>query len=109
MTIKGLQLPILGQPNPNDPKDVHLVGRYALGITWADGHSSIYPFDRLRLDDPAAAGAQPEQLTAAMSWPRDIQKASDRLRVTWSDGHVSLYPYGPLRALCRCAGCTGGH
>ena len=34
MTIKGLRLPILGQPNPNEPKDVHLVGRYALGVTW---------------------------------------------------------------------------
>ena len=41
MTIKGLFLPILGQPNPNEPTDIHLVGRYALGVTWADGHSSI--------------------------------------------------------------------
>jgi len=23
--------------------------------------------------------------------------------------HASLYPYLDLRALCRCAGCTGGH
>ena len=52
MTIKGLRLPILGQPNPNEPKDVHLVGRYALGVTWGDSHSSIYPFDRLRRGRP---------------------------------------------------------
>ena len=51
MTIKGLRLPILGQPNPNEPKDVHLVGRYALGVTWGDNHSSIYPFDRLRREN----------------------------------------------------------
>jgi DUF971 family protein len=108
MTIKGMQLPIVGQPNPNEPKDVHLVGRYALGIGWADGHSSIYPFDRLRLDDPAA-GETPEVLSEAMSWPQDIKKSPEGLRVTWSDGHQSLYPYGGLRALCRCAGCTGGH
>jgi len=109
VTIKGLRLPILGQPNPNQPKDVHLVGRYALGVTWADDHSSIYPFDRLRLDDPALESAPGEALTEAMGWPRDIKRLDEGLRVTWSDGHESVYPYGDLRALCRCAGCTGGH
>jgi len=108
MTIKGLRLPILGQPNPNEPKDVHLVGRYALGVTWADAHSSIYPFDRLRLDDPGATDPQ-SPLTQSMSWPRDIKKLPEGLQVTWSDGHQSLYPYSDLRARCRCAGCTGGH
>jgi DUF971 family protein len=108
MTIKGL-LPILGQGNPGEPTDVHLVGRYAIGVTWADGHSSIYPFDRLRLDDPATAGAEPAPLTQAMTWPRDIKRLPDALRVGWSDGHESLYPYGLLRGLCKCAGCTGGH
>jgi DUF971 family protein len=115
MAIK-INLPILGQPNPDEPKDVHLVGRYALGVTWADNHSSIYPFQRLRLDDPARACADSERkedpeeaLTEAMRWPRDIKKQPDGLRVTWSDDHVSLYPFPDLRALCKCAGCTGGH
>src|SRR5262245_45598147 len=109
MTPIKLNLPILGQPNPSEPKDVHLVGRYALGVTWADDHSSIYPFDRLRLDDPALKNCQDVQLTHAMSWPRDIKKRPEGLRVTWTDEHESLYPYAELRALCRCAGCTGGH
>jgi len=109
MTPIKLNLPILGQPNPSEPRDIHLVGRYALGVTWADDHSSIYPFDRLRLDDPALATAPPPELTAAMTWPRDIKKLPDGLRVTWTDGQESLYPYAELRALCRCAGCTGGH
>jgi DUF971 family protein len=107
--IKGLSLPILGQPSPNEPKDLHLVGRYALGVTWADDHSSIYPFDRLRLDDPEggpAAGAAP---TEAMLWPRDFKRLAGGLRVTWTDGHESLFPFPALRALCKCAGCTGGH
>jgi hypothetical protein len=38
MTPIKLNLPILGQPNPSDPKDIHLVGGYALGVTWADVH-----------------------------------------------------------------------
>jgi Gamma-butyrobetaine hydroxylase-like, N-terminal len=66
MAIK-INLPILGQPNPNEPKDVHLVGRYAVGVTWADDHSSIYPFERLRLDDPARTGEAESTLTDALA------------------------------------------
>jgi DUF971 family protein len=105
---KGPLLPILGQPNPNEPRDVHLVGRYALGVTWADQHSSIYPFAQLRLGGEGGeieAGA----LTEAQAWPRDIKRTPEGLRVTWADGHQSLHPYAALRAACRCAGCTGGH
>ncbi len=109
MTPIKLSLPILGQPNPNEPKEVHLVGRYALGVTWADNHGSIYPFDRLRLDDPALEHPEEVTLTPEMGWPRDIAKLPEGLRVTWMDGHQSLYPYPELRARCRCAGCTGGH
>ena len=108
MTIKGL-LPIIGQPNPAEPKDVHLVGRYALGVTWGDSHSSIYPFDHLRLDDPLLEGTPPAALTQEMTWPREIKKLPEGLRITWTDAHQSLYPYARLRAACRCAGCTGGH
>ena len=108
MAIK-INLPILGQPSPDEPTDVHLVGRYAVGVTWADNHSSIYPFKALRLDDPASPGMDAPSLTDSMTWPKDIKKAAEGLRVTWSDGHVSLYPFPVLRALCKCAGCTGGH
>jgi DUF971 family protein len=109
VTPLGKFLPIVGQPDPAQPKDVHLVGRYALGVTWADGHGSIYPFDRLRLDDPGDAAATESPLTQEMTWPREITRLPEALRVSWLDGHDSLYPYATLRALCRCAGCTGGH
>jgi DUF971 family protein len=101
-------LPIVGQPDPSEPKDIHLVGRYAIGAAWADGHASIYPFDRLRLDCPCGACAA-LALTPDMAWPTEIKKMPDGLRVGWSDGHASLYPYPTLRAACRCAVCTGGH
>ena len=45
MTPLGKFLPIVGQPDPAQPKNVHLVGRYAVGVTWADDHGSIYPFE----------------------------------------------------------------
>jgi DUF971 family protein len=104
-----LRLPLLGQPDPNSPKDVHLVGRYAVGVTWADDHGSIFPFDRLRRDCPCGACATLETLTPSESWPREITKTPEGLRVVWTDAHPSLWPYAHLRTLCKCAGCTGGH
>jgi DUF971 family protein len=102
-------LPLLGQPDPHVPKDVHLVGRYALGVTWGDDHGSIYPFPKLRGECPCDVCAALDALTPEMAWPTDIKRAPAGLEVGWSDGHRSHYPYADLRALCRCAACTGGH
>jgi DUF971 family protein len=106
---KKLILPLLGQPDPNLPRDVHLVGRYAVGVTWSDDHGSIYPFERLRRDCGCGACATLEVVLAASAWPTEINRAPDSLRVLWADGHPSVYPYPGLRAACQCAGCTGGH
>jgi len=106
--VKG-RLPILGQPSPDVPRDVHLVGRYALGITWADDHGSIYPFEALRRGCGCGGCADRAAVTPAMTWPQDIRRTDAGLAVTWSDAHASVYPYAELRALCRCAACTGGH
>jgi DUF971 family protein len=104
---RKLSIPILGQGDPNRPKDVHLVGRYALGVDWSDGHGSIYPFEHLRAACrcEACRDAPPSPATS----PREIKKLDTALRVTWVDGHESLLPYAELRTGCRCAGCTGGH
>jgi DUF971 family protein len=106
--VKG-RLPILGQPNPDMPKDVHLVGRYALGVTWADDHGSIYPFEHLRRGCGCGACAELTTVPPSMAWPGEIKRTEAGLAVKWSDAHASLYPYAELRTLCRCAGCTGGH
>jgi len=106
---KSPGLRILGQPDPNAPKDVRLVGRYALGVDWADDHGSIYPFDRLRRGCGCGACAALDAPAEPAAWPREIKKADAGLTVTWADGHTSLYPYPELRGLCGCAGCTGGH
>lgn len=106
---KKLHLPIVGQPDPGVPLDVHLVGRYALGITWADQHGSIYPFEHLRRACACGSCATLEAPAGAAAWPQAIKKAAGALRVTWADGHESLYPYPDLRAVCRCAGCTSAH
>ena len=62
--------------NPNVPSDVHLVGRYAIGVTWADQHGSIYPFEKLRHDCPCGACAAVETFTATAAWPKDIARAA---------------------------------
>lgn len=106
---RKLKLPLLGQPDPNVPKDVHLVGRYALGVDWNDQHGSIYPFEPLRRACACGACASLSAVPPAMTWPAEIIRTPGGLRVRWSDGHESLYPYPELRGLCRCAACTGGH
>jgi DUF971 family protein len=109
VTIKKLSIPLLGQPDPNVPSDVHLVGRYAIGVTWADQHGSIYPFEALRRGCACGGRATAATLVPAATWPKDVARQPDVLEVTWADGHASRYAYPDLRALCRCAGCTGGH
>jgi DUF971 family protein len=107
--VKKLSLQILGQPDPNRPQEMHWVGRYALGVTWADSHGSIYPFEHLRRGCDCGACAALGEIAAAAAWPQALERKDDGLRLVWSDGHVSVYRYPDLRALCRCAGCTGAH
>jgi DUF971 family protein len=106
---RKILIPLLGQPDPNTPKRVHLVGRYALGVDWADDHGSIYPFEMLRRTCACGACATLEALAQGMAWPEEINRGPEGLAVRWADAHRSLYPYADLRANCRCAGCTGGH
>lgn len=107
-------LPLLGR-DPNLPKDVRLVGRYALGVDWQDNHGSIYPFEALRLACacPAcaaarAAGAPPPRAAEAI-WPAEIKREGGGLRIRWQDGHETSFGGRELRQLCHCALCTGGH
>ncbi|HXH81426.1 MAG TPA: gamma-butyrobetaine hydroxylase-like domain-containing protein [Candidatus Tectomicrobia bacterium] len=102
-------LPILGQGDPNRPRDIRLVGRYAVGVDWDDGHGSIYPFEQLRRACGCGACAALETLPAAAAWPREISRQPDGVRVTWADGHVSTYAHPALLALCACATCAGVH
>jgi DUF971 family protein len=106
-------LPLVGR-DPGVPKDVRLVGRYALGIDWQDGHGSIYPFEFLRLQCPCAACAQARDAGAPpagpeAAWPTEIKRAATELRIRWQDDHETAYAGRDLRGLCRCAVCTKSH
>ncbi len=93
-------LPLVGA-DPNRPGAVSLVGRYALGVTWQDGHGSIYPFPLLRAACPCGACAPESE-----AWPTEIRRETGVLRVVWQDGHDSALPYADLRGQCPCAQCT---
>jgi DUF971 family protein len=108
-------LPLVGR-DPGVPRDVRLVGRYAVGVDWQDGHGSIYPFDLLRHQCPCAdcARARDDAGTAApaapeATWPAEIKRAGPELRIRWQDDHQTTYAGRDLRRLCRCAVCTKAH
>jgi len=93
-------LPLVGA-DPNQPGAISLVGRYALGVTWRDGHGSIYPFVMLRVACPCG-GCPP----SAEAWPTEIRREAADLHIAWQDGHQSALPYADLRGHCPCAQCT---
>src|SRR5689334_9699887 len=98
------------QPGRLELKTLKPVGRYAVGITWGDGHESILPYRDLRAQCPCdgcrtssapPSGAVMQQLAA-------MQRLGDATLVfRWADGHESLFVAEELRALCRCAYCAG--
>jgi len=104
--MKG-RLPILGQPVRTSARRAP-GGRYALGVTWPTTtvHLSVRePAARLRVRRLRRARGR----RAGHDVAQDIRRTDAGLAVTWSDAHASVYAYPDLRALCRCAACTGGH
>jgi DUF971 family protein len=104
---RGAPLPVLG-PDPGSPAALRLVGRYALGVDWADGHQSIYPFELLRRACPCAACAAGVDLAADGRWPAAIRRDGADLCVEWADGHASRLSGRALRQRCPCAACVRG-
>jgi DUF971 family protein len=99
------------RPAHTDIKLLKEVGRYALGITWGDGHESILPYrdlrahcpcDTCRAGQPHAADPPPAHQLA------ETERIGDAtLYFRWTDGHETLLVAEELRALCRCAYCAG--
>ncbi len=90
-------------------KTLKEVGRYAVGIDWADGHESILPYRELRLHCPcdACAGRAPALSNEAQQLVAMRRVGDVTLLFRWADGHETLLVGEELRALCRCAYCAG--
>ena len=91
-------------------------------ITWADGHTSIYPFGLLRAACPCAScrgghenmGPEPDpevfdaEIIDSPANTLETIKAvgSYAIMIVWGDGHDhGIYNWHYLRALCPCDEC----
>ncbi len=90
-------------------KALNEVGRYAIGILWADGHDSIYPLENLRRRCPcdSCGGRLEGEIPPASQRLRQFSRIGESAAfLGWADGHETLYTNAQLRALCRCAHCV---
>jgi DUF971 family protein len=84
------------------------VGRYAVGVQWADGHDSIFPLREMRRHCPCLRCSA----IAERDIPADAQRLMQLSRLgergvflEWADGHETLYTMAQLRDICGCAYC----
>ena len=105
----------MSEPKPSQYSiaAIQPVGRYALGVTWADKHESIFPFAHLRRACPCvdcegrsgSASGNSADAAERLEGVQRLQEASVMLH--WADGHETLYLVEELRKLCGCAACKG--
>ena len=92
-----------------------------LQIDWADGHTSVYPLEGLRLACPCAecAGGHENMgrpvdpaifdIEPTRQWR--IEKLTEvgyyAMQITWGDGHdTGIYRWESLRKMCPCSKCN---
>lgn len=99
------------------PREIRQAGPTELGISWSDGHESVYPVRDLRLSCKCAECV--DELTGVKrispeSIPGDIRPMELKgvgnygIQISWSDGHGSgIFSYLHLREICPCPKCAG--
>ena len=97
------------------PKDVRPdPAKRALGITWADGHESVIPYQMLRDKCPCArcrdmreAGKKPLSMTLTTKLDGWKRLGNYALHFSWGDSHSEgIFAYDFLRGMCGCGTCT---
>ncbi len=98
------------------PKDIRQVDETTLGISWTDGHESVYAVKHLRESCPCAqcidewTGERRLKPGMVADTIRPVNLKAVGLyaiQFYWNDGHdTGLYPHELLRRLCQCAECT---
>ena len=87
------------------------VGRYALGVEWADKHDSILPHRVIRSAcpcDACTAGDATAALSPAAEQPVRVEVLGEQsVFLRWADGHETVLLLDEVRDLCRCARCVG--
>ena len=100
---------------PFFPADLKQVDSKHLGITWSDGHQSVYNVKALReacycavcKDEFTGENRIPPGSIPEGVYPAEIQPVGRYgLTIHWSDGHdTGIYPFDRLRGLCPCPSC----
>ena len=94
------------------PQSIREVSPTELGITWNDGHASVYPVRLLRLSCKCANCVEemsgrpmldPGAVAADVAPTLISPVGRYAIHIAWSDGHTSgIYTYEHLRGLCPC-------
>lgn len=97
------------------PKDIRQIDPTTLGITWSDGHESVYSVKWLRENCPCAHCIDEwsgEKKIKAGDIPDTIKPIKLHsvgryaIQFSWNDGHdTGLYSHEILRRLCQCQAC----
>ena len=97
------------------PKDIRQIDTTKLGITWTDGHESVYSVRHLRQNCPCANCI--DEWTGVKrldpnSVPKNIRPTKLHsvglyaIQFSWTDGHdTGLYSHNLMRKLCQCVEC----
>ena len=101
--------------NSPSPKKINQIDPTTLGITWSDGHESVYHVKKLRESCPCAHCIDEwtgEKRIAPGSIADTIKPINLKsvglyaLQFSWNDGHdTGLYTHELLRNLCQCEQC----
>ncbi len=103
------------EPTGPSPSDIKQIDEATLGITWTDGHESVYHVKLLREKCPCAncidewSGEKKIKAGTISDTIRPLNLKTVGLyaiQFDWNDGHsTGLYPYTLLRELCQCEEC----
>jgi DUF971 family protein len=101
--------------NTPAPKNIKQVDPTNLGITWTDGHESVYSVRHLRESCPCANCIDEwtgEKRLDPNSIPDNIRPIKLHsvglyaIQFSWTDGHdTGLYSHDLMRKLCQCEEC----
>lgn len=98
------------------PKELKKLDLRTLGISWSDGHESMYDTTYLR-DQCTCANCMDEWTGERKIIPGMLPKTVTPitidsvgqygLMIKWSDGHsTGIYTFENLRKLCQCVDCN---